>query len=200
LDLAGLVAGFGAVAGSAYWAGQRVQGHLRRLGPSDTLEDMATAVAEAMCATGLVRPELGAAAIRIVPQADGYYRCYLDGASLTESQAFAEALDELLAPLDRPRYIISRYIPGPPHSPWSALWLLLGQGHRRTGRNVVYHAIPSALATNRERATAFGRAWSRYVSAGHPLYCQAPEAQALIEVQQGEDPFAVTTQIRTLWR
>jgi hypothetical protein len=65
---------------------------------------------------------------------------------------------------------------------------------------VVYHAVPAALAGSGERVAVFGRAWNRYVSAGRPLSSQDPEGQAVIEVQRGEDPFAVTTQMRTLWR
>lgn len=70
LDLPGLVVGLGVAGGSAYRAGGVVRGHLRRLGPSDSLEDMASALAEAMSATGLVRQALGAAAVRVVPQTD----------------------------------------------------------------------------------------------------------------------------------
>jgi hypothetical protein len=199
-DLPGLAGGLGVAGAGIYRAGMALRGHLQRLGPSDSLTDMGAAVADAMRDTGLVRPELGAAAVRVSPQADGYYRCDLDGASLAESQAFAEALDDLLAPLDRPRYIIPRYISDMPRSAWSALWLAVRMIGGRKGRRVVYHVVPTAMATNRDRATAFGRTWNRHVSAGHPLFEQEPEAQALIEVQRGEDPFAITTQMRTLWR
>ncbi len=76
----------------------------------------------------------------------------------------------------------------------------------RTGRlefedsSVVYHQVPSYLAANRERVELFRRAWNRYVSDGEPLFYQRPEAYAIIQVQEGADPFEVTTQMRTLWR
>ena len=158
---------------------------------------MASALAEALAATGQLAPGLGAGALQVVPQSDGYYRCYLDGATLSESRLFADALDELLAPLDQPRYIVPRYIPRSPRTSWGALRLALFGGGR--GGTVVYHAVPPALATNQERAVAFGQAWNRYVSPGEPLFNQDPEAQAVIQLQRGEDPFDVTTQMRTLW-
>jgi hypothetical protein len=47
--------------------------------------------------------------------------------------------------------------------------------------------------------SAFEKAWNHYVSAGSALYFKDPRAQAIFEIQRGEDPFAVTTQMRTLW-
>ena len=38
-----------------------------------------------------------------------------------------------------------------------------------------------------------------HVSSGRALYEGDPKAQAIIQLQRGEDPFAVTTQMRTLW-
>jgi hypothetical protein len=59
--------------------------------------------------------------------------------------------------------------------------------------------VPSALGSNRKRASGFEKAWNRYVSAGSVLYFKDPRAQAIFEIQRGEDVFAVTTQMRTLW-
>jgi hypothetical protein len=171
---------------------------LGRLQPSDTLEDFGATLVEALGKVGALAEPLGPAAVRIMPQSDGYYRCYLAGATLADSRLFADALDELLAPLAAPRYIIPRQVVALPHSWLDALWLLLPRRTDRYGRGV-YHAIPAVLSTNHERAEAFADAWNRHVSPGRPLYCQRPEAQAILEVQRGADPFAVTTQMRLLW-
>ena len=68
------------------------------------------------------------------------------------------------------------------------------------GASVVYHQVPAYLAANRQRVKEFQRAWNRYVSDGEPLFYQQPEAQAIIQVQEGADPFEVSTRMRTLWR
>jgi hypothetical protein len=60
--------------------------------------------------------------------------------------------------------------------------------------------VPAYLAANRARVQAFRAAWHRHVSAGEPLYAQDPRAQAILAVQRGADPFAVTSQMRALWR
>ena len=64
LAAAGVVGGGAAVA-----ALRAVRGRLDRLAPRDTLEDMGRALADAMAATGLVAPGLGAAAVRVAAPA-----------------------------------------------------------------------------------------------------------------------------------
>jgi superfamily II DNA or RNA helicase len=201
LGVEGAAVGLLALAAGGWWTGRAARAHLAEVGPGAMLEDLGAALADALGATGLVRPVLGAAAVRVTAQPDGTYRCFLEGAALDESRTFAEGLDELLAPLDQPRYLIPRYVAGPPGSAWPALWQVLRpRRRRRAGRRVVYHAVPSALAANRERANAFARAWNRHVSDGEPLFHRDPRAEAVVELQRGEDPFAVTTQMRTMWR
>jgi hypothetical protein len=170
------------------------------LGPSSSLDDLAAAVAEALVATSLVDNRLTAASVRVATQPDGYYRCYLEGANLQDSSVFATALDELLAPLQAPRWIIPRYVSAPPRNLLGGLRLLAGRlGRDRVGSTVVYHAIPTVLGANKSRVQAFEAAWNRRVSAGKALFQDDPRAQAIMQLQRGEDPFAVTTQMRTLW-
>ena len=183
------------------WTGRSVRTYLSQVGPAGTLENLAAAVADGLAAAGLLSEGLSAAAVRVVVQPDGYYRCYLAGASLEDSNLFATALDELLSPLRQPRYLLPRYIARAPKTILAALALLIRQSMRPgRGAAVVYHAVPTVLATSRERADLFGRAWNRHVSAGEPLFESDPRAEAIIELQQGEDPFDVLTQMRTLWK
>jgi len=188
------------IAGGVGWAAHSMRTYADRLGPSSSLDDLAAAVADALVATGLVDNRLTPAAVRVATQPDGYYRCYLEGASLQESSVFASCLDELLAPIESPRWIISRYVSAPPRNLIGGLRLLVGRLARdRVGAAVVYHAVPSLLGANKPRVQAFQAAWNRRVSAGEALFQDDPRAQAIIQLQRGEDPFAVTTQMRTLW-
>jgi len=168
------------------------------LGPSDALEDLAAAVAEALRTTGGIKSD---GEVHVVLQDDGFYRCYLSGASREESALFAESMDELLAPLTSPRYIIPRYIaPAPPSTSLGALGLALRSATQGTvSDRVVYHAVPTFLAANKSRVQTFEQAWRRHVSPGTALYAQDPRAAAILELQRGENPFATTSQIRTLW-
>ncbi len=188
------------IAGGVGWAAHSMRTYADRLGPSSSLDDLAASIAEALIATGLVDSRLTAAAVRVATQPDGYYRCYLEGASLQDSSVFAASLDELLAPIQSPRWIIPRYVSGPPRNFLGGLRLLAGRfANDRVGASVVYHALPAVLGANKTRVQAFEAAWNRRVSAGKALYQDDPRAQAIIQLQRGEDPFAVTTQMRTLW-
>lgn len=180
--------------------GETIKAELGGTGPSDSLDDMARALAEALAATGGIGQDLGAGSVRVVTEANGYYRCSLLGATAEESRVFAESLDELLAPLSNPRYVIPRYIDEPATSAISALrlrWQRIRAG--RIGGAVVYHAIPTYLAANKQRATAFARAWNHHVSAGMPLFRSDPVVKGILEVQGGESLFEVSTQMRSVW-
>jgi hypothetical protein len=199
-EAAGIAIGTAVAAAGVGWIAGTASDYLRGFGPSDALEDLGAAVADGLRDASLISPSLGAGGVRVAPQQDGFYRCYLSEASDDEARLFAESLDELLAPLDSSHYIVPRYIPTQTRTPLDALRIALrGAPRRLPTRSVVYHAVPSALGTNRKRVSAFEKAWNRYVSAGSALYFKDPRAQAVFTVQRGEDPFAVTTRMRTLW-
>ena len=200
-DLLGAGGGIVVASGGGYWMSRSLRSVIGRLGPSDSLEDLAAAVAEALRDTGGISRHLGPESIRVVAQDDGFYRCFLDGATLEESTLFADSMDELLSPLAAPRYIIPRYVVEHPGTVTQlARFAARRSSGRRSSSSVVYHAVPAFLAANKERAASFARSWNRYVSAGEPLYWKDPRAQAILAVQQGEDPFEITTQMRSLWR
>jgi superfamily II DNA or RNA helicase len=188
-------------AGGGYWTAQAVHASVDSIGPSESLEDFGIALLTALGEVGELPESVQAGNLRVVIQEDGYYRCYLSGVGEVQSATFVAAMDELLAPLAAPRYIIPRYVAERPESLLESVRLGLRYLTRgRVGSTVVYHAIPEVLARNRERATAFERAWHQHVSAGNALFYRNAEAQAILGVQAGEDLFDVTTQMRTLWR
>jgi hypothetical protein len=118
-----------------------------------------------------------------------------------ESATFASALDEVLAPLAQPRYIVPRlFLPRPAGRRAAVALAIRRLAGRDVPATVVYHAVPSALGVNRKLAQLFARAWNAYVSPGDLLYAGSPEGAGILAAQRGDDPFAVTTQIRTLWR
>ena len=164
-----------------------------------TLEDMALATADALHEAGLTSRD--ARAVRIEPLPDGGYRARLDGVPATESATFAAALDEVLAPLGQPRYIVPRYFVES-SDPDSGSVRRAGRmlGSKTIGSTVVYHAVPTILGVNKKLAETFARAWRSRVSAGDLLYTGSPEGTGILAAARGDDPFAITTRIRTLWR
>jgi hypothetical protein len=178
-----------------------VRDRIASLAPSDTLEDLGRAVADALAATGLIASTLGSGAVRIAPQPDGYYRCYLDGSSYEGARRFAEALEQLVEPLWDPRWLIPRRVDAPPSGlTETAVVLLRRVLPGRRGSPEVWHAVPDVLASRKDRVAAFEAAWSRWVSPGaRALRAGDPRADIVLALRLGDDPFRVETQLRTLW-
>ena len=197
--LVGLAVGGVIGVGGLAWLAANAAGHVRTVKPTDSLENLAAAVIVALAGTGGIDRRLDPRSLRIVVQPDGYNRCYLEGATREDSRAFAQALDQLLAPLEAPRYIIARRVVDPPRSRLDGLRLAIRSGLGIRNGRLVYHAVPDYLAARKDRVEAFERAWNRYVGKGAALFYRDPEAEGIIAVAQGENPFATTTQMRTLW-
>jgi superfamily II DNA or RNA helicase len=166
---------------------------------SGSFADMAAATADALREAGLV--SVGASAVRIEPLPDGQYRARLADVPAAESDTFATALDEVLSPLAHPRYIVPRLVIAPPADERAARRLARGAAAGDgVPATVVYHAVPAVLGGNAKLARAFAAAWNARVSPGELLYTGSPEGTGILVAQRGDDPFDVTTQIRTLWR
>jgi hypothetical protein len=196
---AAVTAGIAAVVIAGLASVGRTARRLAAAPASGSLDDLAAATADALHAAKLT--SRGSDAVRVEAQADGGYRARLQEVPAAESALFAEALDEVLAPLSQPRYVIPRLILAPPAGPAAAAGLAV----RRlvTGyvpATVVYHAVPAALSGNKKLAVAFERAWNARVGPGSVVYAGSPEGTGILAAQRGDDPFALTTQIRTLWR
>ena len=166
---------------------------------SGSLDDIAAATADGLQAAGLV--SRGGDAVRVEVLPDGGYRARLADVPATESVTFADALDEVLSPLGQPRYIVPRLVVTRP--PGVSPAFRLAARRLVTGyipAAVIYHAVPSVLGGNKKTAALFAQAWNTWVSPGGLLFTGSPEGAGILAVQRGDDPFAVTTQIRTLWR
>ncbi len=117
--------------------------------------------------------------------------------TLGTAAMFATALDDVLGPLGSPRYVIARYVLEAPTRPYrdGRAWL----AGRAKPNGAVYHAVPSVLATNAERAKAFTYAWSVWISRCDAIYRGSPEGTRVLASIRGADPFDVTTVLRFGW-
>jgi superfamily II DNA or RNA helicase len=188
----------GALGSRLLWGTWKRMGDLT---PSDTLGDIGRAVAEALAATGRIDATADADAVRVLPQPDGYSRCLLEGVSEADAGRFAAAMEDVLAPLWEPRWIIGRRVIDEQRSLTGAARALAARlpGRVAPGR-VTYHAVPDLLATSRERVAVFERSWARWVSPGqHAVRATDPGGEGILAAHRGEDPFRIETQLRTLW-
>jgi hypothetical protein len=156
---------------------------------------IASAVADGLLAAGLVRR--GADSVEVALDADGEYRCVLHDVDEVEAEVFATALDEAVSPINLPRYLLPRWVRTKRDITWwRSLWVGFG---RLKPDGVVWHAVPTVLGLNAERAAAYAKAWDHWVGGGTPVYTGSPEGQGILAAQQGTDPFAASTVMRRQW-
>ena len=156
---------------------------------------IASAVADGLLAAGLVRR--GSDSVEVALDADGEYRCVLHEVDEVEAEVFATALDEAVSPINLPRYLLPRWVRTRRDVTWwRSLWAGFG---RLKPDGVVWHAVPTVLGLNAERAAAYAKAWDHWVGGGDPVYTGSPEGQGILAAQQGTDPFAASTVMRRQW-
>ncbi|MFJ2758878.1 DEAD/DEAH box helicase family protein [Nocardioides sp. NPDC087217] len=188
----------GAVGGLwALWAmnvyrdGTRIASQLRR---RPSVGAVGAAVADALKTTG--QTSAGADSLEIAVDSDGSYRLHLAGVPEEESALFAASLEEALAPIAAPRYLVSRPITGD----LNALERLrLGVSGRHAANAEAWHAVPTALGRRAADAKSFLAAWEHWVGGSGLLYTGSPEGAGVLAAQRGADPFDVTAVIRRHW-
>jgi len=104
----------------------------------------------------------------------GWLRFYLrgNGADEQASEIFAESMQQVLGPLDNPRYMIPRHVTVE-HDTWLSRTLPTIVGRffrRRSDRLAMYHAVPKRLAKNKDLAAVFQSHWNQHVSPGDVVY------------------------------
>ncbi|OSC40078.1 DEAD/DEAH box helicase family protein [Mycobacterium decipiens] len=198
--LAGAATAGGIVAASAGLLATAAAAESRRLAKApNALEQLAAVVADALYDAG--GAQRGADALRLTSDPDGWIRCELADVPTEQSQRFTGALDELLAPLAEPRYLIGRKILTPP-----AARIARGVFAARAVVGlplpgaIAWHAVPRWFARNKDRRQRLARAWRQHIGPPRQLPADSPEGQAILDLFRGDNPLSVTTQLRTTWR
>jgi len=114
----------------------------------------------------------------------GWVRLHLENATEQESALFAVCLEEVLGPMEKPRYVISRsskYI--------TDTWLskimpeVIAKFFRPVKeRLVMYHTVPKVLAASAEKAEIFQRYWNEFVSPSELFYARSKEGKMRVEI------------------
>ena len=102
----------------------------------------------------------------------GWIRTFLEYSDDLESQLFTDAMEEILSPLDNPRYIISREIKIISDT-WISKMLpeVVGKYFQRSSNKItMYHSIPKNICQNKEDALIFQKNWNWFVSPGEITY------------------------------
>lgn len=149
--------------------------YLRYLPVDGALRGIARAVRDALVETGQLPTAHASSQIIISPDRDAGYRIALASGSLAERELFADCMYQVLSPIDRPRYLISR------------------EHRREFGTQVDYHAVPDALGSRNERAQVFLQAWQKHVSAAELIHARGEDGRKAL-LQARVRAFSAATQ------
>ena len=195
--------GTGLLLGGAV-AGRRYRAQLASLAalPADSrtacLRQLAEVVADAL--HGAAGTSVGADGVRLRAGRTGPVALELEAPDL-ESARVATCLDELLAPLAEPRWLVSRLVVQPPTTDADRQRLARARAlGRPVDAAVAWHAVPAWCGRSRARVAAFEAAWRARVGAGRLVLARDPEGMSLLDLLRGEDVLGVRTRLRTTWR
>jgi superfamily II DNA or RNA helicase len=134
-----------------------VRAWVRHYPVDGSVRQIALCLRNALCETGTI--ETGRHQLEVVTaEFGGVWSFHLSGGTFYEQSVFTDSLREILAPIENPRYLITR-----------------GQG-----RKTDFHAVPTVLATHKEKALVFSGLWNRRVAVGELIYTRNREGRALL--------------------
>ncbi len=122
----------------------------------------------------------------------GWMRTFLEDASDEDSKIFAEAMQQVLGPIDNPRYMISRQA-----RIISNTWLsnllpeVVGKYFRRKKNTIcMFHTVPKVLAKKKETAIIFENNWNLHVGPGVIVYGHSESGRKEVQmvIQSGLTP------------
>lgn len=109
------------------------------------LRNIATSLLEALCQKKMITTPKSALNIHIEPLKEGSLSCYLLGATVKEELQFVNYLEEIILPVDNPRYVIIQ-----------SNWLRKQFGYSN------YYAIPGFFAEHKKNANLFLYYWKKH--------------------------------------
>jgi superfamily II DNA or RNA helicase len=176
------------------WAAARLGRVRAELADALPLDRAAHAILDAYRDLGEMSAE-AASSLAIEPRASGYLRCLLRDGTEEESARFTRALDDLLAPPESPRYLVSRLLPGPS----GAGRLLLRLLTRRALFPFWWEAVPADLGRRKDRAEAFARAWRRWLGPGELIFTHRTQAGRAALADAAAQSTDYETSPRSVW-
>lgn len=126
----------------------------------NSLEQIGTAVLKTLCHIGEIRTEYKEMRVVIEEGEYGLVFCRIDGGNAREKSLFLQALQELLNPIENPRYLLVR----------KSMWW-----NRFTRKD--YHSVPSIIGAKKEYAEYFADQWSKRVGRMNLIYTRTRDGR-----------------------
>jgi superfamily II DNA or RNA helicase len=131
-----------------------------RNGPVEwSMKSISIALLKTLCQIGEIHTDFSSMGVIAKVGEIGEVYCRLEGGTSREKSVFLKALQELLDPIENPRYILVRK---------SRLLFI----ERKD-----YHTVPSLIASKKEYAEFFAEMWSKYVGKMKLIYTRNREGR-----------------------
>lgn len=153
---------------------------IKHLPVDGSLIQMGSALKDALCDTGMISTDKNKLQVSS-SQEKGHWTIYISGASFYEQSLFADSLNELLGPIDNPRYLITR----------------------QQGNRIDFHAVPTAIASHKKKAQLFYDLWQQEVAKSELIYTRDEIGkQQLLKARSRafSSMFVATTERKDHWR
>jgi superfamily II DNA or RNA helicase len=135
---------------------------LRCLPVDGSLRQIGLTVRDAMLECGSLRTKRRQLKVRTADIGQGRFSISLVGGTYLESNLFADAVQEVLGPIENPRYLLTR----------------------NSGEGILprrdYHAVPRALATDKDKAGCFHQHWQGRLGPARLIYTRSEEGRQLL--------------------
>jgi hypothetical protein len=130
---------------------------------SKDIQQIGDALLNSLIKAGVIKTEYSKLKVETSVDNWGSVFCHLEGGTTFDKSTFINALQELIAPIDNPRYVIIRK---------NRFMLFLNQKD--------YHSVPEILGRNKNLAEYFKNQWERLVGSCDLIFTRTLDGRKLL--------------------
>ncbi|WP_233603949.1 DEAD/DEAH box helicase family protein [Pedobacter sp. KBW01] len=130
---------------------------------SKDIQQIGEALLAGLLKTGIIQTDISKIYVQSTVDEHGAIFCHLEGASTFEKSTFINALQEIIAPIDNPRYVIIR----------KNIFMLFA-------KQKDYHAVPELIARNKNLAEYFKQQWEKHVGSCDLIFTRTLEGRKML--------------------
>ncbi|SES09711.1 Helicase conserved C-terminal domain-containing protein [Gracilibacillus ureilyticus] len=178
----GLLIGF-IISSPFWWRALRI--FLFNSSIESRMKQVAEAIYDTLFEIGLLETPLRENKIIINKGGEGSLYGYLEQGRTQEQKVFLQAVQQLVDPIDNPRYLL----------------------HRRSGKHLWvrhdYHAIPEEISRKKEYVDIFLKKWNKRIGKGEAIFTRTPEGRRLLlkaRLRATSGKFIKRSERKSIWK
>ncbi len=140
---------------------------LRHAPVSSSMKQIGKAIIKSLAFAEMLETPVSKLKVVTTSHEKGIVSCSLKGGTTYEKSLFLNSMQEILGPIENPRYIMVRKTP-------------LGRLIRKD-----YHVVPQILGKNKDIAEYFRKMWAKYVGSTALIYTRSAEGRKMLLKARG---------------